>query len=125
MVISSLSNDVMLLRASHSEVKRLVLLALVVVGVVLVAVNVFRGHVVVTGVLIVVRLVSVSLVVLVSCGVVTFVVDSLHMAVISTVGGCTFVVSSVGSLVMDWFFVLAKRSEMRCLVMDRGSVMGS
>ncbi len=103
MVISSLGDDVVLLRASHSEVKRLVLLVFVVVGVVLVAVNVFGGHVMVAGILIVVGRVSV------------FRVDCMSLGV----------VSSVCSLLVDnWSFVLAKSFEMGFLVVDRGSGMG-
>ena len=54
-VVGTLRDDIVLLWASHSEVKRLVVLIIVVVSVVLVTVHVFRGHVMVTGVLVVVR----------------------------------------------------------------------
>ena len=55
-VVSSLGDNIVVFGPRHSEVHRLVLLVLVVVGVVLVAVGVLRGHVVVRGVLVVVRL---------------------------------------------------------------------
>jgi len=65
-VITSLGDDVVLLRSSHSEVKRLVLFVLIVISIILVTMGVLRGHVVMDRVLIVVRLIGVSLVVLVS-----------------------------------------------------------
>lgn len=65
-VVTSLGDDVVFLRSSHSEVLRLVLLALVMIGIILVTMGVLRGHVVVVWVLIVMRLIGVSLVVLVS-----------------------------------------------------------
>ena len=55
MVVSALHNHVVLLGSSHREVQWLMLLVLVVVSVVLVTVDVLRGHVVVTWVLVVVR----------------------------------------------------------------------
>ena len=67
MVVSTLGDGIVVAGKSHSEVERLVLGVLVVVGVVLVTMNVFRGHVMVTRVLIVVGLVKVSLMVHVSC----------------------------------------------------------
>ena len=84
MVVGTLLDNVVLFGASHSEVKRLVLLIFVVVGVVLVSVDVLRGHVVVSGVLVVVR--SEDVVVL---GVVTLVVN-----ISGLVGGLSLVMSS-------------------------------
>ena len=55
MVVSALHNHVVLLGSCHCEVQWLMLQVLVVVSVVLVTVDVLRGHVVVTWVLVVVR----------------------------------------------------------------------
>ena len=49
MIITSLGDDVVLPWGSHGEVKRLVLFVLIVIGVVLVSMDVLRGHVVVAG----------------------------------------------------------------------------
>ena len=55
MVVTTLGDNVVLLGSGDSEVLRLVLLVIVVIGIVLVTVSVLRGHVVVSGVHIVVR----------------------------------------------------------------------
>ncbi len=125
-VVASLGNDVMLLRASDSEVERLVLLILVVVGVILVAVHVLRGHVMVARVLVVVRRVGVSLMVLVVGRVITFVMSSL---VGNLVVGCGCVVHSLclmmdnSSLMVSDRLVLSQGCQMRRLVMDRLDLM--
>ena len=54
MVVGALHYHVVLLRSSHREVKRMMRWVLVVVSIVLVTVDVLRGHVVMTWVLVVV-----------------------------------------------------------------------
>lgn len=126
-VVASLGDDVVLLRSGHSEVLRLVFFALIVVSIILVTMSVLRGHVVVVWVLIVVRLIGVSLVILVSGRVVTFVMGILNMSVLcgsdvtSLVGNLTFVMvgfTLVGALVVHGGSVVG------CLVMDGSGVVG-
>ena len=86
MVVLTLGNNVGFLGAGHGEVKRGVLLVLVVVGVVLVSVNILGSHVMVRGVLVVMRSA------LVRGGVVAFVASVVNC------GGCmrSFVVNCGG-----------------------------
>lgn len=116
-VVSTLGDDVVVTGKSHSEVKGLVLGILVVVGVVLVTVGVLRGHVVVGGVLIVVRvgLVWVTLVVLVSGGVVSLVMGTDDMAVLGT-----DVAASVTSIMAD---DVVRLSLVGSLVVSNSGVM--
>ena len=101
MVVSTLGDGIVVAGKSHSEVERLVLGVLVVVGVVLVAMSVLRGHVMVSGVLVVVRvgLVRVTLVVLVGGRVVSLVMGTSGVGVLST--DVTASVGCVGGLVMN------------------------
>ena len=125
-VVGTLGDDVVLTGESHSEVERLVLGILVVVGVVLVAVSVLRGHVVVSGILIVVRLVGVALVVLVSRRVVTFVMGTSGVRVLSADMAASVSIGNDGmggfvvrGLVVDWGNNMS--SNMSSLVVDGSS----
>ena len=101
MVVSTLGDGIVVAGKSHSEVERLVLGVLVVVGVVLVAMSVLRGHVMVSGVLVMVRvgLVRVTLVVLVGGRVVSLVMGTSGVGVLST--DVTASMGCVGGLVMN------------------------
>lgn len=133
MVVSALDDDVVLLRLRHGEVQRLVLLVLVVVGIVLVAVDVLRSHVMVGRILIVVRRVLgilVALVILVSPGVIAFVGGLLHVSVrAGNVATLVRLLSLVvrGSLVVLDGLVVDGSSvvDNRCFVVDRRGMMGS
>merc|ERR1719469_1401792 len=54
-IVRALLDDVVLVRPRHSEVERLVLVVLVVIGVILMSVDVLRGHVVTARVLVMMR----------------------------------------------------------------------
>ena len=54
MIVGTLGHDIMLLRSSHSEMKRAMLLILIVIGVIFMAMDILRSHVVMAWVLVVV-----------------------------------------------------------------------
>lgn len=132
-VVGTLGDDVVLFGASHGEVERLVLLVFIVVGVVLVASNVFRGHMVVSGVLVVMGLIRVAFVVGISRRVISLAVSGSSLvrcfvmggSVLRSVGSVMLGSSDVRGLVVHWGSDVRSLNMTRSFVMDWNLMSGS
>ena len=107
-VVSSLCHNVVLFRSGDSEVKRLMLFILVMIGVIFMSMCVLRSHVVVCWVLIMVRvsLIWVTFVVQVGPWIVTFsnnvAYDMLSAVMTTSVGVGDDLVMDWGSVMSNW-----------------------